>query len=309
MKELLYILTYISLPILILIAAGYGFQKIFKTDVRTYVKLQMYLLVPGMVFIRMLESDFTSDLLLTVTAYSALLMAGLYIVGRVYSAIMRFPKPTRNATTNLMTLINTGNYGFPLIDLTFQGSPLAASSQLLIVLFQNITSSTVGVYQASAGRASRRTALLSIFKIPVLYAMIVAAVLRLLSVQLPDTVMVPLEYIDDAFIGIALISLGVQLAEVKLTQGFGRVMATSLVKIVSAPLLGFAFVLLLGVKGLLAQALIVGISTPTALTAAILAREFDNEPGYTAQVIIVTTVLCTVTLPGIIRFVQVYFPL
>ena len=309
MKELLYILTHISLPILILIAAGYGFQKIFKTDVRTYVKLQIYLLVPGMVFIRMLEGDFTSDLLLTVAAYSALLMAGLYIVSRVYSALMRFPKSTRNATTNLLMLINTGNYGFPLIDLTFSGSPLAASSQLLIVLSQNIISSTVGVYQASAGRASRRAALLSIAKMPVLYAIAAAAVLRFTSLQMPDTIMVPLRYIDDAFIGVALISLGVQLAEVRLTEGIGRVMATSLVKIISVPLLGFAFVLLLGVKGLLAQALIVGISTPTALTAVILAREFNNEPGYTAQVIVVTTVLCTLTLPGVIWFVQQYFPI
>jgi hypothetical protein len=308
MKELLYILLHISLPIMILIAAGYGFQKIFKTDVRTYVKLQIYLLVPGMVFIRMLEGDFTAGLLMTVTAYSALLMAGLYIVSRVYSALMRFQKPVRNATTNLLMLINTGNYGFPLIDLAFQGSPLAASSQLLIVLSQNIISSTVGIYQASAGRASRRAALLSIAKMPVLYAIVLASVLRLTSLQLPETIMIPLKYIDHSFVGVALISLGVQLAEVRLRQGLKRVLATSLVKIVSAPLLGFAFVLLLGVKGLLAQALIVGISTPTALNAAILAREFDNEPGYTAQVIVVTTVLCTLTLPGVIWLTAQYFP-
>lgn len=308
MGGLLGILFNISLPILILIAAGYGFQKIFKTDVRTYIKLQMYLLIPGMVFIRMLEAQFTQDMILTVAAYSTLLMAALYIVSRVYSALMRFPKSMRNATNNILMLINTGNYGFPLIDLEFQGSPMATASQLLIVLFQNVTTSTIGVYQASAGHASRRQALLSIAKMPVLYAMVLAAILRLTNITLPPIAMVPLGYLDDAFIGLALISLGVQLADVRLTQGIGRVMATSFVKLVSAPLLGFAFVLLLGLKGLLAQALIVGISTPTALNAAILAREFDNEPGYTAQVVVVTTVLCTITLPAVIYFVQQYFP-
>ena len=308
MGGLLEILFNISLPIMILIAAGYGFQKIFKTDVRTYIKLQMYLLVPAMVFIRMLESAFTMDLILTVAAYSALLMAALYIVSRIYSALMRYPKSMRNATNNILMLINTGNYGFPLIDLEFQGSPVATASQLLIVLFQNITSSTVGVYQASAGHSTRRQALLSIAKMPVLYAMVLAAILRLTNVTLPQMVMVPLGYLDNAFIGLALISLGVQLADVRLTQGISRVMATTAVKIISAPLLGFAFVLLLGLKGLLAQALIIGISTPTALNAAIFAREFDNEPGYTAQVVVVTTVLCTVTLPAVIYFVQQYFP-
>ena len=308
MSELFSTLVNISLPIMILIAAGYAFQKLFKTDVRTFVKLQMYLLVPAMVFIRMLEATFTMDLILTVGAYSALLMTAFYIVSRIYSALMRFPKSIRNATNNILMLTNTGNYGFPLIDLEFQGSPVATASQLLIVLFQNITTSTVGVYQASAGHASRRQALLSIAKIPVLYAMMLAAILRLTHVMPPQLIMIPLRYLDNAFIGLALISLGVQLADVRLTQGLGRVMATSAVKILSAPLIGFAFVLLLGIKGLLAQALIIGISTPTALNAAILAREFDNEPGYTAQVVVVTTVLCTATLPAVIHLVQQYFP-
>ncbi len=308
MGELLSKLINISLPILLLIAIGYGFQKIFKTDVRTYIKLQIYLLVPGTIFIRILQSVFTAEILFTVAAYSVLLAAGLYAISRAYSAIARFPKSVRNATNNTMMLINTGNYGFPLIDRVFPGSPVANASQLIIVLFQNVISSTVSVYQASAGRASSREALLSILKMPVLYAMVLGTIVRLTALDIPEMIMMPLGYLNDAFIAIALLSLGVQLAEVRITQGIGRVIATSLVKIISAPLLGFALVLLLGADGLLAQALIVGIATPTAVTAAMLAHEFDNEPAYTAQVVLVTTVLCTVTLPCVIYFVQQYFP-
>lgn len=308
MEELLHILIHISLPIILLMGAGYGFQKIFKTDIRTFVKLQMYLIMPAMVFIRILETDYTMSLVLVVAEYIALLMAALYIVSRVYSALMRFARPTRNATTNLMLFLNTGNYGFPLIDLTFQGNPLAAASQVLIVLMQNIAGSTIGVYQASAGRASRRTALLSIVKMPILYAILLGAILRFTSAAVPDFLLVPLQYLDDAFVGIALVSLGVQLAEVKLNEGIGRVLATSAVKILSAPLLGFALVLLLGVKGLLAQALVVGISTPVAVNTAVFAREFGNEPDYTAQVVVITTVLCTLTLPVVIWLMRQYFP-
>jgi predicted permease len=207
-----------------------------------------------------------------------------------------------------MMLINTGNYGFPLIDLTFQGNPIATASQVIIVLAQNIVGSTAGVYQASAGHASRRTALLSIVRMPILYAMALGAFLRFASFRLPDFLLVPLQYLDNTFIGIALITLGVQLAEVKLKEGIGRVLATSTVKLLTTPLLGFALVLLLGIKGLLAQALIVGISTPVAVNAAVFAREFDNEPAYTAQVVAVTTVLCTLTLPVVIWFVRQDFP-
>jgi predicted permease len=92
MKELLYILVHISLPIILLMGAGFGFQKIFKTDVRTFVKLQVYLIIPVMVFLRSLETEYTAGMLLVVTEYIMLLMAGLYIISRVYSALMRFPK-------------------------------------------------------------------------------------------------------------------------------------------------------------------------------------------------------------------------
>jgi len=308
MRELINTLGNISLPIMILIAVGYGFQKIFKTDTRTFIKLQMYLLVPVMVFIRMLDAQFTSDLVLTVAAFSAMLMVALYLVSRIYSAIMRFPRSTRNATTNLLMLINTGNYGFPLIDLEFPGNTVATASQLLIVLSQNLISSTVSIYQASAGHASRKQALLSIVKMPVLYAMVLAVIVRIFAVPLPTMIRVPLDYVNQAFVGIALIALGVQLANVKLTQGIGRVIITSAVKILLTPAIAFGIVLILGLDGLLAQALIIGISTPTALTAAMIAYEFDNEPAYTSQVVVVTTVLCTFSLPAVIYFVQHFFP-
>ncbi len=309
MRELIDTLINISLPIMILIAAGYGFQKIFKTDVRTFIKLQMYLLVPVMVFIRMLEAELTSGLVLTTAAFSLMLMVALYIVSRIYSAAMRFPRSMRNATTNLMMLINSGNYGFPLIDLEFPGSPVAAASQLLIVLSQNIVSSTVSIYQASAGHASRKQALLSIVKMPVLYAMVLGFIVRLIAVPVPPLIRIPLEYINQTFVGIALIALGVQLADVKLTNGLSRVMITSIVKILITPAIAFGIVLILGLDGLLAQALIIGISTPTALTAAMIAYEFNNEPAYTSQVVVVTTVLCTFSLPAVIWFVQQYFPI
>ncbi len=308
MGDLLSILLHISLPIMILIAVGYAYQKIFKSDIATFVRIQMYVLVPAMVFNRVMHSEYTWELVRSVTAYTALLMIGLYIISRVYSAIARFPKSVRNANTNLMLLINTGNYGFPLIDLAFNGAPVATASQVLIVLYQNIVSSTIGVFQASAGKASRKQAFLSIIKMPVLYAIVLAAVFRLTSVTIPDIVQIPLGYLDNAFVGVALLALGVQLADVKLTRGLGRVFVTSAVKMISAPLLGFGIVLLLGIQGLLAQALIIGIATPTALFAAMIAHEFDNEPGYTAQVIVVTTVLCTVTLPAVIYFVRQFFP-
>ncbi len=307
MTELFYILEHISLPIILLILSGFIFQKIFKTDVRTLTRLLVYLLIPVVIFVKILEAEITWNLLLTVTGFTLLLQVFMYLTGVATARLLRQPPQMRFVTVNTLVLLNTGNYGIPLIDLVFSANPVASASQLFIVVVQNITTNTFGVYQLCRGKQTRRQAWVSAAKLPAIYVMALAALLKGFDVEMPVTVMVPLHYLADAFIAVALLSLGAQLAEVKLGQGLKGVMVTSIVKVFSAPLLGFALVLLLGVKGLLAQALVIGISTPTAVNAAVLSREFDAEPGYAAQVVLVTTALCTFTLPAIIWFVGQYF--
>ena len=307
MTELFYILEHISLPIILLILSGFIFQKIFKTDVRTLTRLLVYLLIPVVIFVKILEAEITWNLLLTVTGFTLLLQVFMYLTGVATARLLRQPPQMRCVTVNTLVLLNTGNYGIPLIDLVFSANPVASASQLFIVVVQNITTNTFGVYQLCRGKQTRRQAWVSAAKLPAIYVMALAALLKGFDVEMPVTVMVPLHYLANAFIAVALLSLGAQLAEVKLGQGLKGVMVTSIVKVFSAPLLGFALVLLLGVKGLLAQALVIGISTPTAVNAAVLSREFDAEPGYAAQVVLVTTALCTFTLPAIIWFVGQYF--
>ena len=50
MRELLYILEEISLPILLPIATGFGFQKIFKLKASSFSRLMIYLMAPVMLF-------------------------------------------------------------------------------------------------------------------------------------------------------------------------------------------------------------------------------------------------------------------
>ncbi len=184
----------------------------------------------------------------------------------------------------------------------FRSNPVAMASQILIIVIQNITLNTFGVFQASSGNASRSEALKNTLKMPALYAIAIIALIKLLNVTIPEPVLVPLNHIADGFIGLALISLGIQLAEV--TAGFALkdVIMGSVIKVISAPLLGFMLVTLLGVKGMLAQALVIGISTPTAVNTAIIAMEFDNEPEYTTGIVLMTTLFCMFTLPVVIYF-------
>lgn len=307
MTEMLFIMEEISLPIILLIAAGFVFQKIFKVDIRTFSKLSIYLLVPVLVFVKLYSIDVSGGFLMQVVPFVLLLEIAMYIAAVIFSAIFRFDKSIKKAFTNSLVLINTGNYGIPLIDLVFRGNPLAAASQIFIVAIQNITTSTFGVFQASSGSASKKQAFINMIKMPTIYAILLVVLIKSFNITLPETVLIPMNYISDGFIAFALLALGVQLANVKLGYKIWQVLGVSAFKVIIAPLTAFGLVALLNIQGVLGAALIIGLSTPTAVNTAILAQEFDNEPEFAAQVVFMTTVLCTFTLPMVIYFVRGYF--
>lgn len=308
MAQLLYIVLHISLPILLLIATGFVFQKIFKADVRSFIKLIIYVLTPAVVFVKIIGTAFTGALFLTAIGYLLLLQVSMYLCSLAFSKIRRYPKSMRHAATNALMLFNSGNYGIPLIDLTFPGNPLAAASQIFIVIVQNLTTNTLGVFWASAGGTSAKKALQSIAKMPSNYFIVLAVIVNLAHIEVPVTLMVPLDYMANGFFAMALIGLGIQLAAVPLNFGaIKNVLGISVFKLLSAPAMGFLLVLLLGVKGALAQALIIGVSTPTAVNSAMLASEFGNEPAFASQIVVATTVLSAVTLPAVIYLAGLYF--
>jgi predicted permease len=309
MSDMLYILEEISLPIIILIVAGFVFQKIFRVEVRTFSKLTLYFMVPVVIFDKLYSTDVSWEFFLQVVPFVLLLEVCMYVLALLLSALLRFNNSIRKAFTNSMVLINTGNYGIPLIDLVFRGDPLAAASQIFIVAIQNVTTCTFGVFQASSGSDSKKRALINMIKMPTLYVLLLVIIVKSFNITLTGVVTEPMKYISDAFVAIALIGLGVQLADVKLGRGLGRVMAVSAIKVVAAPLAGFALTLLLDIRGVLGAALIIGLSTPTAVNTATLALEFGNEQEFSAQVVFMTTVLCTFTLPLVIYFVRIYFGL
>ena len=307
MSQLTTILLEISLPIIILIGLGFAFQKIAKLDVKTLPRVLIYLIVPVVIFTKIYRAEITPAFFGQVALFVVCVMASMLLISLLLGRMLRMGKGRRHALNNAMVMFNTGNYGIPLIELVFAGNPLATASQLFIVIIQNLSANTFVVYMASSGSGQGRSSLLRVLKMPAIYTLVLAAVLNFTGVSIPKTVMIPLDYITSAFIAVALIALGMQLAQVRLRSGLKDVVVSTLVKTIAAPLLGFGFVLALGIQGMLAQALVIGISTPVAVTTAIFAREFDNEADYAAQMVLSSTLLCTFTLPLVIWFVQSWF--
>ncbi len=300
MDTFVYILIEILLPIFLLVTIGFVLQKKLKMDVRTFTKINMFIFIPAVLFTKVYNTEVTLQFFGTVFAYILGIEAAMFLLGEFIARVFKYPRSIKKAFSNSLLFFNSGNYGLPLVELVFKGNPLATTVQIFIMLIQNITGNTFGVFQASTGNSGYKKALKSILLMPSPYVLAVVLVIKLLHVKVPDFIMVPLNYISGGFIAIALITLGVQLAGIKFDFRFRDILLSCFIRLMLSPALGFLLVLLLGVKGVMAQSLILGAATPTAVNTAIIAKEFDNEPEYSSQIVFVSTIFSTFTISAII---------
>jgi malate permease and related proteins len=300
----LYIFVKVILPIFLLASVGFAAQKLLKMDIRTFTRLNVYIFIPAVLFVKIYSSDVSLTFFGTLLGFILCIEIIMFLIGETVSRVFRYPRSIKKAFCNSLLFFNSGNYGLPLVDLAFRNNPIASASQVFIMLIQNITTNTFGVFQASSGNSTYHKALKNILQMPSLYVLAVAVIVKATGCEVPDPILVPMQYVSNGFIAIALLTLGVQLADIKVAFRFKDVLASSCIRLVLSPLIGYALVSLMGIHGILAQSLIVGVSTPTAVNTAILAKEFDNEPEYASQIVMVSTLLSAVTVSTVIYLVR-----
>jgi len=306
MSTFFYILLNIILPIFVLVTIGFVVQKKFHLDIRTLTRLSMYVFIPSVLITKIYEAKVSLQFFGTLFIYIMGIQLIMMILGEGIPTLLKYPKSIKKCFSNSLLFFNSGNYGLPLVELVFKQDPIATTAQVFIMVIQNITTNTVGVFQASTGSSSRKEALKNVFSMPSMYVLVAVGIVKWTGITIPDPILVPLQYITNGFVGFALILLGVQLGEIKFEFKVKDILISSFIRLILSPVIGFILVQLLGVHGILAKSLIIGASTPTAVNTAIIAKEFDNEPEYAAQMVFVSTVLSAITISTVIYIVTTY---
>jgi predicted permease len=105
-----------------------------------------------------------------------------------------------------------------------------------------------------------------------------------------------------------LITLGVQLSKTKFDFRDINVHISVLSRLVVGPVLAFLFIHLFRFSGVTAQTVFIAYSVPTAVNTALIAVEFNNNPDFASQVVVVSTVFSAVTLTLAVFMARILFP-
>ncbi|WP_281889408.1 AEC family transporter [Paenibacillus sp. YYML68] len=293
------------IPLTIMIALGALLYRAFQLDIKTLSKLNFYLFAPAIVFKMLYESELSMSLIGQTLLFFFIFFAALYIMMEIVIRVRGYKGGMVPAARNTVLFYNSANYAIPLNQLVFVGDPFTLSIQIIIMMMQSLIPNTYGIYAVNSAKTNDwRKSVRTILSMPVIYVIPIAFLMRGFEIPIPAPIYTPINYISNAFIATALITLGVQLGSMKWKLNFSDVLLSNVLRLCVAPLIGFGIVLLLGIEGLMAKALVLSCAVPTSLSSVLLAVEYDNEPEFTSQVVFSSTVFSIFTVSLVIYLMQ-----
>lgn len=307
MFELFTIIKDIILPVFIIMAIGFLLQRKFNLDVQSLARLNIYVFVPGFIFVKLYEAQFTASLFVHVFSFFILYIVFLFIVSFIAAKLLGFTDGKKVTFTNSIVFFNSGNYGVPVNDLVFKSDSYAMSIQVIVLTLQNIFIFSYGIFSMQSVDRGRIKALAGYFKMPVLYAMVAGIVFNVLDITIPQFLSVPVHYVSDALISIALLTLGAQVAKLKLTSGLSQVYSSLIIRLLIGPLIALGMIYSFGISGITAQALFIASAMPTSVNSAVIAVEYNKHPDFAAQIVLFSTLMSTITVTLIIYLARILF--
>lgn len=268
-------------------------DKTFELDLPTLSKLNFYVFVPALLFIKILYADISLEQMLNIILFSVLHFILLLIFSFLLFSLSYF-KENRKILTLGTVLINVGNYGIPVILFAFGDSYIGILA--VIIMVQNLFTFTLGPLILQRGKNSFRNYSKELIKIPSLYAIVIGFILKGLNVRLIPQIENPLIIIANGLISLALITLGIQLSRIKIQKNLPQISILSILRLCISPLLAFILVIIFGLSGILAAILIVAAGFPTAVNTYILSLEYENDYELASQLIFWTTLFSAVSV-------------
>lgn len=297
-------------PVFILIFLGYLMGRIFKLDILSFSKINLYVYVPALVFVKLYETTIETQHLQAL-AFGVIYLAALALLATLFSKLRRHSKTMANAFQNSVMFYNSGNFGLPLVTLVFRDSPYfayAVSIQIMIILVQNLSTNTIGFINAGRGSMSVRKSVKAVFMMPAVYAIAAALLLKCIPFDFTDTFIWPAAvYLKDGLVSIALLTLGIQLSKSAIQWKNAEVYVAAFMRLLGGPALALLVIWLLGIHGDMARVLLISSAVPTAVNTALIAVELDNEKVFSSQAVMTSTLLSAVTLTGVIYLSTVLF--
>jgi predicted permease len=290
------------LPVFVIAAAGFALARLSGADVRTLSKITFNVLSPCLVFHLMVTSSLGGGDFARMSALAVVTIGGIGLVARLVTLPFRLERGLTTAFLIVVMFSNSGNYGLPVVLFAF-GTPALAHATVYFVV-NAVAAYTVGVLLASAGRRPVREAVAGILRVPAVYGVLAAGLVKATGAVLPLSLLRPIEMLSSAALPAMILVLGMQLERGGRPPRPVLVGLAAVLTLAVTPVIAWLASGVIGLEGPARQAAILQSGMPSAVLTTILALEFDVAPPFVTACVTVSTLLSPLTVTLLIAVLQ-----
>jgi predicted permease len=288
------------LPIILLSGAGFALGKLLHIDPRSLGRVVFYVFSPVLIFDLLVQNELqlTEAALVIVFTLCILLIIGALTL--LMGFLFKLERTALVAILITTMFANTGNYGLPLVSFAFgeQALPYAG----IYFITTTLLFYTFGVFLASLGHMNFKEALIGLFRIPMIYAVLLAILINIWGLELPLPIARTVELAANGTIPLMLILLGVQLTHVEFSRNQRALQLSVVLRLIIAPLIALIFAGLFGLPDFSRQASVTQASMPSIVSSTVLATEYNLDARLVTAVVFISTLLSPFTLTPLLVF-------
>ena len=292
----------VIMPVFLVAVLAAAFQRWRKAPVGPLSQVTLYLLTPALIFTSLVQQEIPASASVRIVA--ALLVANALIIATslLVSLALRHDRAMRSAFVLSTGFPNAGNLALPVLLLAFGEEGLAVG--VIVFVTMAIMGQSLGVVIAAGSRLNMLESLKQVFKLPAIYAIMAALLVKAAGVELPPVVFRPIELLSQASIPMMLVVLGFQLGGEMRFESAGSLSAAIVVRLLASAPLGYLSAMLLGLDALTRGVVMTVYAMPVAVFTIILATEFRTNPRFVSNAVVVSTFVSTLTLTVVIQLVK-----
>jgi len=289
------------LPPLLVMAAGFVLERALGVDPKALSRLALYVFTPALIFGSLVNSQIGGSEFGQIALFVVLFMFIMWGIGLITSRILRFDSRQTNAFLLATLFSNCGNYGLAVVLFAFGQAGLERALAYFVV--SSLLTHTFAAYFASRGSFTMRQSLRNVFKLPLIYAVAIAMIVRLIG-KPPEFLMRAVSMPQAGAIPLMQILLGVQLARISRKLDLRFVGSAATVQLVGSAIMAFALAAVMGLQGITRQTLITEASMPAAVSILALSIEFGSNPEEVGGVVFLSTLLSPLTLTVVLGLLK-----
>ena len=292
----------VVLPIFIVAAAGAFLQRVRKLSIGPLSPVTLYLLSPALIFQAMVQADVPAGV-----SGRVLLAAFLFTVANggaafVVSLALRQSRALQAGFLLVTMFPNAANMALPIALLAFGDDGLAIA--VIVFVYQALIGWSLGVFIAARSSSQGMAPFASVLKVPAVYAVGAALIVRAAGWDLPTPVAEPVRLLAGAAIPMMLLVLGFQLSQGIDLRWWRGIAAALVLRLVVSAGVAYGVTQVAGLEGIAQKTVILVSSMPSAVFTTLLATEFRAEPRFVTSTVILSTLLSLGTLTVLITLLD-----